>query len=78
MPVDRAIVCGGAGEAGLPFGADCPVRLALDGPEANVHLQVDDLRLPIVKPLSPVVFASSRLPRMCTPGTRRPPGETTG
>lgn len=56
MPVDRAIVCGGAGEAGLPFGADCPVRLALDGPDANVHLQVDDLRLPIVKPLSPVVL----------------------
>ena len=61
MPVERAVLCEGAGGSDLPFGAADPIRLAIDGPGANVHFRIDDLRRSLFKPIPPEVLDLVRI-----------------
>jgi hypothetical protein len=60
-PVERAVLCGTVGDAGLPFGGDAPLRLSLDVPGANVHLKIDDLRKALFKPIPPEILDLIRI-----------------
>lgn len=61
MPPEHAILCGDVQDTKLPFGCENPVRLELDGVNANIDLRFDDLQVTLWKTIPPVLCDLVRL-----------------
>lgn len=55
MAHERTILCGSVGDGSLPFREARPLRLRMRGPHRNVHVEIQDVRLAMVKPV-PALF----------------------
>jgi hypothetical protein len=55
MANEHTILCGSVGDGSLPFQEARPLRLRMRGPHRNVHVEIQDVRLAMVKPV-PALF----------------------